>query len=257
MDALIERARAGDRQAIEQLLIELAPAVHRFGLRMCKNTHDADDVVQDTLLQIASHITEFEGRGSLPSWVFALARSACARRRRGSKNAPTAGDEALTEQVSGEPNPEQLAGNQELGAMLVRALDALPSAQREVLLLRDVEGLSAAETAAALGASVDAVKSRLHRARVDLREQLAPLFTYAPRASCPDVMLLWSRKLDGDLSQHDCAEMEQHLETCEACRATCDGLRRALDACADLRSATVPERVREQIRAALRTSGKT
>jgi len=254
MDALIQRARSGDRQAIEQILTELAPAVHRFGLRMCKNAHDADDVVQDTLIQIASHIGEFEGRGSLPSWVFALARSACARRRRGLKNAPSAGEDALAEQISGQPNPEQLAGQQELGALLVRALDALPAAQREVLLLRDVEGLSAAETAAALAVSVDAVKSRLHRARADLRDQLAPLFAAAPRAGCPDVMLLWSRKLDGDLSQQDCAEMERHLESCEACRSTCNGLKRALDACASLRSASVPDRVREQIRAALRAS---
>jgi RNA polymerase sigma-70 factor (ECF subfamily) len=251
MNALIERARSGDRQAIEQLLSELAPAVHRFGLRMCKNVHDADDVLQDTLIQIVAHIKEFEGRGSLPSWVFALARSACARRRRGLKNAPPAGDEALAEQVSGEPNPEQLADQQELGAMLARALDALPDAQREVLLLRDVEGLSAAETATALALSVDAVKSRLHRARIDLRQQLAPLFASVPTATCPDVMLLWSRKLDGDLSQRDCAEMERHLESCATCRRTCDSLKRALDACASLRTSSVPEHVREQIRVAL------
>jgi RNA polymerase sigma-70 factor (ECF subfamily) len=256
MDALVERARSGDRQAIEQLLNELAPAVHRFGLRMCKNAHDAEDVLQDTLIQIVAHIKEFEGRGSLPSWVFALARSACARRRRGLKNAPPAGDEALAEQVSSEPSPEQLAGKQELGALLARALDALPDAQREVLLLRDVEGLSAPETAAALTLSVDAVKSRLHRARVELREQLAPLFATPPAVSCPDVMSLWSRKLDGDLSQQDCAEMERHLESCAHCRLTCDGLKRALDACASLRSANVPERVREQIRAALQASDR-
>src|SRR5690349_6541253 len=130
MDELIERARRGERAALEELLASIAPAVQRFGRRMCKNAHDADDVLQDTLLSVAQHIGEFEGRSSLPSWVFAITRSACARRRRGLASSATVGEDALREQVSPVPSPERLASEQELSELLVRALDALPEAQR-------------------------------------------------------------------------------------------------------------------------------
>ena len=83
IDPLVERARSGDAKALEELLASVAPAVERFGLRMCRNPDDADDVLQDTLLTIATHLGDFEGRSSLLSWVFTLARTACARRRRG------------------------------------------------------------------------------------------------------------------------------------------------------------------------------
>src|SRR5690606_3525868 len=94
---IIARAKTGDRQALETVLAQVAPAVHRFGLRMCRNVHDAEDVLQDTLLNIAKHLGEFEGRSSLSSWVFALTRSACARKRRGLKNQPPASDTHLSE----------------------------------------------------------------------------------------------------------------------------------------------------------------
>src|SRR6188768_4096989 len=82
---MVARARQGDREALEAVLAAVAPSIHRFGLRMCKNVHDAEDVLQDTLINVAKHISDFEGRSSLSSWVFALTRSACARKRRGLK----------------------------------------------------------------------------------------------------------------------------------------------------------------------------
>ncbi len=255
MDSLIERARAGDTAALEELLAEVAPAVRRFGVRMCKDPHDADDVLQDTLLTIATHLPEYEGRSSLTSWVFALTRSACARRRRGAKNRPHESADALAERGDGNPTPAERAADRELGGALTRALDDLPDDYREVILLRDVEGLTAPEAAIALGISVDALKSRLHRAREALRTSLAPLLEGAapkPSPGCPDVVAMWSKKLEGDLSPIDCASMEKHIATCGSCGAACDALKQALLACR--RSATMEVRpeIQARVKAAVR-----
>jgi RNA polymerase sigma-70 factor, ECF subfamily len=264
-------ARAGDRVALEALLASVAPSIHRFGLRMCKNVHDADDVLQDTLLAVARHLGEFEGRSSLSSWVFALTRSACARRRRGLKNKPSrGGDDELAEAVvDTSASPEARVADQELAAALSNALDNLPDDYREVILLRDIEQLTAPEAASALGISVDAIKSRLHRAREALRAALRPMLEakkavdvdvgvnvakpdVAAAARCPNVAVLWSQKLEGDLSQSDCSAMEQHLVGCAACGAACDALKRALLACQRLRTESVPSEVQSQVKAAIR-----
>jgi len=255
-DALVLRARSGNADALEQLLTGVAPALERFGRRMCGNAHDADDVLQDTLLLVATHLGEFEGRSSLLSWVFTLARSACARRRRGAKNQPPVSADLALEARDPTANPEERAAARELGSALGRALDALPEGYREVILLRDVEGLSAPDVAMALGVSVDAVKSRLHRARESLRATLKPVLepdALEPTPRCPEVTALWSSKLEGDLSQHDCATMEDHVKTCPACATACDALKKALLACRLSATAEVRPEVQARVRAAVRT----
>jgi RNA polymerase sigma-70 factor, ECF subfamily len=255
MDALITRARAGDRAALETLLGSVAPSIQRFGMRMCKNGHDAEDVLQDTLLNILNHLGEFEGRSSFSSWVFVLTRSACNRRRRGLKNKPGVPIDDVAEPREDAPSPEQGASDREMRGLLGGALDSLADDHREVILLRDVEGLSAAEAADALGITVEALKSRLFRARQALRDTLRPaLEPRAPAASagCPDIMALWSRKLEGDLSALDCAEMEKHLEACPACASACDALKAALVACQREASPEVTPAVQASVKAAVR-----
>lgn len=252
---LVARARQGDREALEAVLATIAPSVHRFGLRMCKDVHDAEDVLQDTLINVANHLGEFEGRSSLSSWVFALTRSACTRKRRGLKNQPPVTEERVAETPDHAPDPEARAADQELASALSSALDGLSDDYREVILLRDVEGLSAPEAASSLGISVDALKSRLHRAREALRGALRPLLESAPGqppSGCPDVALLWSKKLEGDLSQGDCSTMEKHLATCPSCGAACDALKRALLACQRVRTEEVPEEIQARVKAAVR-----
>jgi RNA polymerase sigma-70 factor (ECF subfamily) len=254
-DPLVLRARAGDANALEGLLASIAPAVERFGRRMCKNPDDADDVLQDTLLSIATHLGEFEGRSSFSSWVFALTRSACARRRRGLKNQPHLSDDLAPEPRDLAANPEERAADRELAGALGRALDALPEEYREVILLRDVEGLTAPDAATALGVSVDALKSRLHRARGALRAALRPVLEFdatRPSPSCPEVATLWSRKLEGDLTQHDCAAMEEHLKTCFSCATACDALKTALLACRRAANSEVRPEVQARVKAAVR-----
>ena len=254
-DSLLDRARQGDRAALEELLAQHAPAIYRFSLRMCRNAADAEDTLQDTLLAIAGHLGDFAGRASLSSWIFALTRSACTRRRRGLKNRPAQNVEDAPQLRDARPNPEENAGQQELSAVLTAALEQLPEAYREVLLLRDMEGLSAAEAADALGVSVDACKSRLHRARQALREALEPILeAHAPQQgpACPDIVQAWSRKLEDDLSSHDCAAMEKHILSCPACGAACTALKRSLSACQRIGTEEVPPAIQAQVKAAIR-----
>lgn len=256
MDDLIQLAKAGDTAALEKLLTDIAPSIQRFGMRMCQNDHDSEDVLQDTLMTILRHLPEFEGRSSFTSWVFALTRSACTRRRRGLKNKPGLELDETADLNGDEPTPEQGAGDREMSRILGRALDALSDEHREVILLRDVESLTAPEAADILGISVDALKSRLHRARQALRNALRPVLepkSVAAPASCPDIMNLWSRKLEGDLDALDCAEMERHLATCPACESACSALKSALVACRRELSQDVRPEVQEQVRSALRT----
>jgi RNA polymerase sigma-70 factor, ECF subfamily len=252
---LVDRARQGDREALEALLGAIAPSVHRFGLRMCKNPHDAEDVLQDTLLNVANHLGEFGGRSSLSSWVFAITRSACARKRRGLKNRPPVDDHPLTETPDASPSPETRVSDQQLALALTAALDGLSDEYREVILLRDIEGLSAPEAAASLEISVDALKSRLHRARdrlrVALRPVLEPVRQQQP-AGCPDVMALWSQKLEGDLDPMDCTAMERHLVGCSTCGTAADALKQALQACQRVRTEPVPPAVQARVKAAVR-----
>jgi RNA polymerase sigma-70 factor (ECF subfamily) len=255
---VLARAKAGDREALEAVLADVAPSVHRFAQRMCRNVHDAEDVLQDTLINVAKHLGEFEGRSSLSSWVFALTRSACTRKRRGLKNQPPLGDEGIAETHDQAPSPEARAADQELANALSTALDGLSDDHREVILLRDVEGLSAPEAAGVLGVSVDALKSRLHRAREALRAALRPLLepqVVRGVGTCPDVVALWSKKLEGDLRQADCSAMEKHIAECAACSSACDALKQALLACQRVRAEAVPAAVQARVRAAIRACG--
>lgn len=255
MEELVRRAKNGDQAALEKLLTTVAPSIQRFGIRMCKDRPDSEDVLQDTLMTILQHLPEFEGRSSFTSWVFALTRSACTRRRRGLKN--QAGVELDLDAAVSEnsPTPEQGADARQMSRILTEALDALPADYREVILLRDVESLTAPEAADALGISVDALKSRLHRARQALRDALRPVLepkSMPTAATCPDIMSLWSRKLEGDLDALDCEQMEKHLAHCPACESACSALKTALLACRRETTRDVPVEIQEQVRSALR-----
>src|SRR5262249_5905559 len=130
---------------------------------------------------------------------------------------------------------------------------------REVLLLRDVEGLTAPEVAEVLGVTTQAVKSRLHRARLSVRERIEPLLgirTDLPAAPgmCPDVLTMFSQHLEDDISTVICAQMERHLEACGRCRGACDTLKRTLALCRTSSTRTeVPASVQASVRTALRT----
>jgi RNA polymerase sigma-70 factor (ECF subfamily) len=262
-DQLLAAARDGDTAALETLLVRYQPHLYRFGLRMCGNVEDAGDVAQESLISMARSLRDFRGESSVSSWLYTIARRFCIKKRRRSKFAPVReesldvpGTNAVQRLADPAPSPEQQATNQELAAALTRAIDTLDPSQREVLILRDVEGLSAPEVATILGLSVDAVKSRLHRARLAVRHQLAPAFAPPAIASeratmCPDVLTVFSKHLEGDIDPGICAAMEAHLVQCSHCRNACDSLKHTLAICRQLPTPDVPAPLAASIRAAI------
>jgi RNA polymerase sigma-70 factor (ECF subfamily) len=262
-ERLLADARQGDRQALEALLERHQPQVYRFGLKMCRDPEDAKDVVQDTLLAMARGVRDFRGASSISTWLYTIARSFCIKKRRRSKFAPaqqrSLESEAAVEagRLAGGEDPAETLAGKEVEQALEQAITALEPMYREVLLLRDVEGLTAPEVAEIVGTSVQAVKSRLHRARLSVRERVAPLLGVAaaePASSaCPDVLLAFSRHLEDEISAAQCAEMERHLEGCPRCRGTCDSLKRTLALCRTAGpSVPVPPAVQASVRTAVR-----
>jgi RNA polymerase sigma-70 factor (ECF subfamily) len=245
--ALLEAARGGDRAALETFIERHQARVLHFGLKMCRDSEDARDVAQDTLLAAARGIASFREASSPSTWLYTIARSFCIKKRRRGRFAPAAvvsldgeGQEAAADVPDPRRGPDQDFENRRLAAALDAAISALDPKYREILILRDVEGLAAPEVAEVTGLGVEAVKSRLHRARLQVRERLAPLLgrTPAPAPTCPDILGLFSRHLEGEIDPGTCAQMEKHLAACPRCEAACDSLKRMLTLC---RSSVVPE----------------
>ena len=182
---LLQAARDGDRDALDALLRLHLPRVYRFGMRMCRDREDAQDVLQDTLFAASRGLQGFRGSSSFSTWLYTIARSFCIKKRRRSVHAPeivSLEDDAgarAEDPADGGADPERLLSEQELAAALASAIASLPPAYREALVLTEIEGLPAAEAATAAGVGVRALKSRLHRARSAVRARIAPLLTPA------------------------------------------------------------------------------
>ncbi|HET7539104.1 MAG TPA: sigma-70 family RNA polymerase sigma factor [Polyangiaceae bacterium] len=260
---LIERARAGDEAALTLLVETYAPRVLRFAQKLCgpsSASADAEDVLQQTLVSVISHIDEFRGDSQFASWLYAIARSHCIKQRtRGAAAHPTQplADAEPAIPTSPQQAPDENISREQLQDALNVAIDALEPAQREVLVLRDIEGLGAPDVAQALGISVDAVKSRLHRARKTLRERLTPWFEQSEQsAACPDVVDLLSRYQEGDITSEVCQAMQAHVDGCPQCAKRCHSLRTVLSACSatpvPVLSPEMKQAVQEQVRRSLR-----
>lgn len=263
---LLAAARGGDRGALNEVARRVSGSLYRFGRGFCRDPHDAEDVMQDVLAALVTSLKSFRGDATLSTWAYVVARNACLKRRRHRDRwvplePAAAGGEAplMTPFEPADPagGPERAAERRELREALERAIAALPDAQREVLVLRDVEGLSGERVAQLLGLELRAMKSRLHRARLAVRAALAPHVAPGapgPGPSCPDTARLLSRHLEGELDGAVCERLAAHVEACPSCGAACDSLRAALGACRAWRRAPVPDQVRAEVRAAIRSA---
>ena len=261
---LLAALKRGDDSAIEELLRRYQSRIYRYGMKMCRDPEDAKDVLQDTMLTMSQSLRNFRGASSLTTWLYAIARSFCIKKRRKSKFAPTEEislsgmDSDRSGPVSAaSAQPDHIVSAKELGNYLNKAVQSLEPMYRDVLLLRDGEGLSAAEVAEVLGVRVDAVKSRLHRARLAVREQMAPLLGVsamsepAARRNCPDVLALFSRHLENEIDPEVCKSMELHLAGCNTCRENCESLKQTLALCRNS-DVSVPAQVQHSVHKAIR-----
>jgi len=178
----LEALTAGDRAEFARLVDAYSSPIYRLGLRMLGNPQDAEDVLQNTFLNVLTHVSEFEGRSSLATWLYRIAANEALmllRKKKPEVNlddfeaADEAEDLLPTQFVDWSAVPEDQLLSGEGKAALDGAIETLPESLRLVFLLRDVEGLSIRETAEALNLTETNVKTRLLRARMFLREQLS------------------------------------------------------------------------------------
>jgi RNA polymerase sigma-70 factor (ECF subfamily) len=179
----LQALRTGDKAEFARLVAAYSTPIYRLGLKMLADPQEAEDVLQTTFLKAFQHLPEFEGRSSLSTWLYRIAANEALmllRRRRPEfalDEEPEEGAPMLPTQLadwSHLPERDLLSG--EARQKLDLAIQMLPEKLRVVFLLRDVEGLSIKETSEALNLSETAVKTRLLRARLNLRERLALYF---------------------------------------------------------------------------------
>ncbi len=182
--ALVRAAAAGDREAMEQLLMRAQEVAYRFGLTVCGHADDAEEVMQEALLKTYRHAASIKEPRAFRSWLYRTVRNACLMRRRRHVDEPRHllsldellptpdGHGAHIDPPDPARGPEALAIDARLRRRLSAAVRKLPAAFRVVVFLREMEGLSTREVAEVMGISEANVKTRLHRAHLQLRKAL-------------------------------------------------------------------------------------
>jgi len=183
--ALVQAAKGGDVGAFEELVKRYDRNVFRIAQHITQNREDAEDVVQEAFLKAYGNLAKFQEQSKFYTWLVRIAVNEALMKLRRRKPERTVSldedikteDDSLPREIADwSPNPEQQYTQAELREILSKTIQGLPPGFRTVFVLRDVEGLSTEETAAALELSVPAVKSRLLRARLQLRERLTRYF---------------------------------------------------------------------------------
>jgi RNA polymerase sigma-70 factor (ECF subfamily) len=170
---LLDRLRQGDSRAFEELVIHYQHRVFGVALRMLGNAAEAEEVAQEAFLRAYRAIADFRGDSTLSTWLYAItSRLALNRLGAGERRVSRQGDEALALVADGRSSPAEAAEQSELQLALHRAIAELPDERRAAIVLRDIEGLSYEDIARALDLPVGTVRSRIHRARMDLKAKL-------------------------------------------------------------------------------------
>lgn len=183
--ALVAQAKAGDQNAFAELVNRYERKIYRLAKNITRNDEDAEDVLQDAFLKAYTHLGNFKGDSKFYTWIVRIAVNEALmrlRKRKTDRSVPLdepveLGEETVQREIAvWEDNPEQQYSQEEWRRILDDAIDTLKPDFRTVFVLRDIEELSTEETAETLGISVPAVKSRLLRARLALRETLTRQF---------------------------------------------------------------------------------
>jgi RNA polymerase sigma-70 factor (ECF subfamily) len=181
--ALIEVVKSGRTERFEDLVVKYGPSLYNFGVRMCGHPQDAEDLVQDTFLNIYTYLNDFRFETHFKNWMFRIAARVCLKQRRHSTFAPQKtlsleqflpkeGEDPPTRTPDWASLPIQDVLDREMTGRVQQAILDLPKKYRLVLVLRDIEGFSTEETGKILAITPANVKVRLHRARLFIRDKL-------------------------------------------------------------------------------------
>ncbi|HET7874070.1 MAG TPA: sigma-70 family RNA polymerase sigma factor [Methylomirabilota bacterium] len=169
----LERLRAGDAEAFEELVRTYQHRAYGLALRMLGSAAEAEEVAQETFVRAHRALRDFRGDAKLSTWLYAITSRLCLSRLGSSeRRLVRQGEETLVRLRHANPGPEETVERSELEAALHRAIAELPEERRIVVILRDLEGLSYEEIARTLDLELGTVRSRLHRARMDLKDKL-------------------------------------------------------------------------------------
>lgn len=190
--ALVSRLKNGDDRAFSALVRHYQDKVYNLVYRILANSEEAEDLAQDIFITLYTSIDTFRGESRLGTWLYRIAVNHCrnrikyiARRRksrapsleeRGDRGIPQESSPGSPRLISKIPRPDRLAEGHQMEEILQRELASLEPDQRALVVLRDIEGLSYAEIEAVVGLPLGTVKSRLHRARMTLKERMAKYF---------------------------------------------------------------------------------
>jgi len=183
--AIVAQARLGNTVAFNELLRRYERKIFRLALHITQNREDAEDVLQEAFLKAFEHLDQFQGQSKFYTWIVRIAVNQALmklRKRKADRSVSlddtidTGEDNISREIAAWDENPEQKYSREELQRILTSAIDSLAPIYRAVFVLRDIDGLSTEEAAEALELSIPAVKSRLLRARLQLREKLTRFF---------------------------------------------------------------------------------
>lgn len=186
---LVQAINSGQYDLFHDLVKRYEHKLYNFSLRMCRNPSDAEDLVQETFLNVFRYLKDFRYETKFKNWLYRIATSTCIKKRRRSKFAPERElsldefipkneAEAQTQVPDWAKMPLDKLLNEELAEIIHQVILSLPEKYRMVIVLRDIEGFTTAETAQILDLSASNVKVRLHRARLFLREKLKGYFEH-------------------------------------------------------------------------------
>ncbi len=250
-------------EAIEQAIGLLQNTVFSFSMKMCGHREDAEDTMQDVLFRSLKHLSKVQEPNALAAWLYTVTRNRCHRIRRGHdterKRLPL--DELIPDAeelrhllLEAEGGPEQIAIHAQEHQLLHQAVLRIPTSLRMVLVLHDMEELTAEQIAQILDLQIGTVRVRLHRARLAVRKEMSFVLRGMPEQSassskvtverpreCRELFANLSEYLDARIDLRTCEQMKAHIEKCPACVAFLKDLRTAVDRCRSFNVACDPD----------------
>jgi len=274
IEQVVQLIQQGDSQSLEQALALLQDTIFSFSMKVCGQRQDAEDTMQEVLLQSVPNLPKFSSARALMVWLYKVAKTRCLMSRRKSKFAPKEAlsleelmpDRRELKRLSGNggPTPETSLMRRENAKRLRDAVQQLPPEYRLILVLHDMEELSDEDIAEITGLRPGTIRVRLHRARLFVRKELAKtqrdgarskpekqaaLAALHPRArNCKQMFAELSNYLDEDLDDSLCAELEKHMEGCEPCKAFLASLEETIRTCRTAPNERLNERTAVNVR---------